>query len=200
MRREQGPMHGFGVVVAPGGRLTHEQLAQVESIFFEASSRTFEPGPEREAFRERWLGRYLQNGTDIVLVALDDDGAVAGYLVGALDDPAEQERFADIGYFRSGFRDLCRRYPAHLHINLAPAFRSQGLGARLINAFASHAAKSGAAGMHVVTGKAMRNVHFYLRCGFTEQGTTIWNGREVAFLARTLAAHARAPSTSTDRR
>jgi GNAT superfamily N-acetyltransferase len=184
------PTDPFKVVAAPGGRLTAGQLAQVEDIFFEASGRTFEPGPEREVFRERWLGRYLQGGTDVVLVALDRDGTVAGYLVGALQDPAGQERFADIAYFRAGFRELCRRFPAHLHINLAPAFRSQGLGGRLIEAFASHAAKAGAPGMHVVTGTAMRNVRFYVRSGFAVQGTTLWNGREVAFLGRALAAAA----------
>ena len=163
-------------------------LAQVDNIFFEASGRTFQSGPEREVFRERWLGRYLQGGTDVVLVAISDDTTVAGYLVGALEDPAEQERFADIGYFRSDFRELCRRFPAHLHINLAPALRSQGLGARLIEAFAEYAAEAGAPGMHVVTGKAMRNVRFYDRCGFAERGATMWNGREVVFLARALAA------------
>ena len=124
----------------------------------------------------------------MVLVAISDDATVAGYLVGALEDPAEQDRFADIGYFRSGFRELCRRFPAHLHINLAPALRSQGLGSRLIGAFAEHAAEAGAPGMHVVTGKAMRNVRFYERCGFAGLGATMWNGREVVFLARALAA------------
>jgi len=161
-------------------------LAQVDNIFFEASGRTFQSGPEREVFRERWLGRYLQGGTDVVLVAISDDTTVAGYLVGALEDPAEQERFADIGYFRSDFRELCRRFPAHLHINLAPALRSQGLGARLIVAFAEYAAEAGAPGMHVVTGKAMRNVRFYERCGFAERGSVPRNGGESVFLGRPL--------------
>jgi GNAT superfamily N-acetyltransferase len=173
------------VEVAPAD-LAPALLEQVDTIFFEASGRTFPSAPERAAFRERWLGRYLKGGTDVVLLALDLNGAVAGYLVGALQDPAEQARFADIDYFRGGFRDLCRRYPAHLHINLAPAFRNRGLGARLMVAFAGRAAQAGAPGMHVVTARSARNVRFYLRCGLAEQGHIRWNGREVAFLAKGL--------------
>jgi GNAT superfamily N-acetyltransferase len=173
------------VDVAPAD-LTPALLEQIDTIFFEASGRSFTSAPERAAFRERWLGRYLQGGTDVVLLALDAGGAAAGYLIGALEDPAEQERFADITFFRGGFRDLCRHYPAHLHINLAPAFRNRGLGARLIAAFAARAAEAGAPGMHVVTARSARNVRFYLRCGLAEQGHTLWNGREVAFFAKGL--------------
>jgi GNAT superfamily N-acetyltransferase len=171
--------------------LTPELMAQVEDIFFEASGRTFAPGAERDAFRERWLGRYLRGGSDVVLLALDRTGAVAGYLVGALEDPAGQERFADIGYFRADFRDLCRSYPAHLHINLAPAFRNRGLGGRLIADFAARAADGGAPGMHVVTAKSARNVSFYRRCGLAALRIAGWNGREVVFLGKPLDAGGR---------
>jgi GNAT superfamily N-acetyltransferase len=173
------------IVRVAGSDIAPALLGQVEAIFFEASGRAFAPGPDREAFRERWLGRYLTGGTDAVLLALDG-GTVAGYLVGAVDDPAEQERFADIGYFRAEFRPLCRTFPAHLHINLAPAFRSMGLGALLIEAFAAYAAAAGAPGMHVVTAEGARNVRFYARCGFVERGATLWNGRRVVFLGKAL--------------
>lgn len=165
-------------------------MAQVEAIFFEASGRTFEPGPERDAFRERWLGRYLEGGSDVVLVALDGAAHAVGYLVGALEDPAGQARFSDIGYFRGAFAGLCRRFPAHLHINLAPQSRGKGIGAQLIEAFAAHASAAGAPGMHVVTGKGMRNVRFYERCGFAELGGARWNNREIVFLGRELGAGA----------
>ncbi|KAB2918380.1 MAG: GNAT family N-acetyltransferase [Hyphomicrobiaceae bacterium] len=172
--------------LAPADRLP-DLMAQIDSIFFEASGRTFEPGAEREAFRERWLGRYLQGGTDEAIVALAQDGRVAGYLVGAMENPALQDRFADISYFRAEFAGLCRTFPAHLHINLDPAFRGRGIGGRLIEAFAARAGAGAAAGMHVVTGKGMRNVRFYERCGFAERGSTTWNGREIVFLGRDLA-------------
>jgi GNAT superfamily N-acetyltransferase len=172
------------------GACSPATLAQVESIFFEASGRTFVPGPERDAFRERWLGRYLRGGTDTLFLAFHDGNRVAGYLVGALEDPGRQDRFDDIGYFRADFRELASRFPAHLHLNLAPEFRGVGIGARLIEAFAAHALDAGAAGVHVVTGKAMRNVRFYERCGFSERAGALWNGRNVVFLCRELIASA----------
>lgn len=173
-----------------GRTLTPALVAQVDAIFFEASGRTFALGPERTAFRERWLGRFLQGGTDVVLLAIDGRETVAGYLVGALDDPAQQPRFADITYLAGDFRDLCRRYPAHLHINLAPAFRNRGVGVQLIEAFAARASGAGAPGMHVVTGKQARNIGFYARCGFSQVGATVWNDSDIVFLGRGLLASA----------
>ena len=162
-----------------------ELIAQVEAIFWQTAARTFPPGAERDAFRERWLGRYLEGG-DVVLVALADGAGVAGYLVGAVTDPSADPRFADIDYFRTDFAALTRRFPAHLHINLDAAFRSQGIGAALIEAFAARAKRAGAAGMHAVTGKGMRNVGFYVRCGFSERAAAVWNGRQIVFLGREL--------------
>ena len=101
------------ILRATGGPLAKPLLAQVEAIFFEASGRTFAPGPERDAFRERWLGRYLDSGNDEVLLAVVGGDTVAGYLVGCLHDPAGQARFDDIGYFRADFAHLTGRYPAH---------------------------------------------------------------------------------------
>jgi GNAT superfamily N-acetyltransferase len=176
--------------VLPDG-LSPNLTAQIDTIVFEASTRSFPPGPERDAFRERWLGRYLKGGTDALFLAMQGKDTVAGYLVGAIEDPALQDRFADIGYFRSEFADLCRRFPAHLHINLAPVFRSKGIGAGLIEAFADYAASHGAGGMHIVTGAGMRNIRFYERCGFTQRGAAVFNGREVVFLGRTLRDRAK---------
>lgn len=178
------------VTITDGRSLGPAQLRQMERIFFEASGRTFTPGPERDAFRERWLGRYLSDPGDVVLAALDAQHNVVGYLVGAVENPAEQHRFSDISYFRQDFRDLCRLYPAHLHINIAPQFRNRGVGGQLIAAFATRAAASGAPGMHVVTGKGARNIGFYRRCGFDELRGATWNGSEVVFLGRRLVGTA----------
>lgn len=180
----------LAIVEIEAGELTPARGAQIDAIFFEASGRTFAPGPERDAFRERWLGRFLRGGTDIVLLAIAGGETVAGYLVGALDDPSQQPRFADIAYFARDFRDLAQSYPAHLHINLAPAFRNQGVGMQLIEAFAARASGAGAPGMHVVTGKQARNLSFYTRCGFVPLRETVWNGNGIVFLGRDLMAPA----------
>jgi GNAT superfamily N-acetyltransferase len=178
--------HDIAVRKTQADRLSPALIEQIDTIFFEASSRTFPPGPERDAFRERWLGRYLKGGSDALFLALQGEDRVAGYLVGAVENPALQERFADIAYFRTEFAELCRQFPAHLHINLSPAFRNRGIGARLIEAFADYASGQGAAGMHIVTGQGMRNVRFYERCGFKERGKAPWKGGEVVFLGRFL--------------
>ncbi len=162
-----------------------ELIAQIDAIFWQTAARTFAPGAERDAFRERWLGRYLRGG-DVVLVALAEGAGVVGYLVGALTNPSAEARFADIAYFAEDFAALTWRFPAHLHINLDAGFRSQGIGAALIEAFAARAKRAGAAGMHAVTGKGQRNVGFYVRCGFSERAAAIWNGREIVFLGREL--------------
>lgn len=168
------------------GALTRGQLEAIDDIFFEASGRSFCTAREREIFRERWLGRYLQGGTDALFVASSGPRTVVGYVVGALEHPGRQARFADIPYFRNEFADLCGTFPAHLHVNLAPGYRGQGIGARLIEAFALHARAAGAPGMHVVTGQGLRNVRFYLACGFAERGSATWNGRNIVLLGRML--------------
>lgn len=167
------------------------RLAELEAIFFEASAtKSFASDGDRAAFQERWFGRYLVHDPRWFYVAIapaedSGEGAVAGYLAGSLDDPARTARFADIGYFVD-LAGLTARYPAHLHINLAPQFRSRGWGERLIAAFAEDARAAGAPGVHVVTGRGVRNVRFYAACGFVEVGSVIWRDHELVMLGRKL--------------
>ncbi len=168
--------------VTPSSKLSD----QIDAIFFEASNtKSFESDAARAAFRERWLGRYLRHDPQFAYLAFAASGDVAGYVVGAIDDPALSERFADAGYV-AAFGDLTRKYPAHLHINLAPAFRNRGIGGRLIEAFVAEAKRNGAPGVHVVTSANSDNVRFYNRNGFIEVARTK-GGTPLVFLARTLA-------------
>lgn len=160
----------------------------IEDVFFEASGRTFEPGPERDAFRERWLDRYLDRWPELAFVlpqpaerAAAAAPGIAGYLVGCLEDPARTPLFADLAYFHD-FAGVTCRFPAHLHINLAPDYRGLGLGGRLVAAFAADVRAAGLPGMHVVTAPSARNVGFYARLGFTEVARTLWLGKPVVLL------------------
>src|SRR6185312_3804607 len=95
---------------------------EIDAIFFESSNtKSFENDAARMAFRERWLGRYLTSEPQFVYLALSPSTKVVGYLVGSMQDQGSDERF----------RDLAKRFPAHLHVNLAPAYRGLGLGGRL---------------------------------------------------------------------
>lgn len=165
--------------------LTPQRSREIDGIFFESSNtKSFASEEARAAFRERWLGRYFRRDPAFAYLARKEDGAVVGYLVGALDDPAKSQRFADIGYFAAlGLHT--QRFPAHLHVNVASGFRNRGIGGRLIEDFAKDAKASGAPGMHVVTSAGAANVAFYNRNGFTEVARAGENG-DLVFLGRPL--------------
>ncbi len=153
-------------------------LEQLDAIFFEASgTKTFADDEARAAFRERWFARYLAQYPQWAYVAIAEDGRVAGYLVGALDEGSGLDDFAV----------AAAEFPAHLHVNLAPQFRSRGIGADLIEAFAADVRRAGAKGVHVVTSADARNVRFYERVGFRQRARTSVNGRELVLLGRSLA-------------
>ena len=163
---------------------TAAQVATLERIFFNASATQQFSGPAaRAAFRERWLGRYLLADPTHALVAVGGDDRLVGYVIGAIDDIGRLARFADIASARR-FAHVSARYPAHLHINVDETVRGHGVGARLIEAFAAHAAALGAPGAHVVTSAASRNVRFYARCGFHEVARIRSGGGDMVFLGR----------------
>lgn len=160
--------------------------ASLDMIFFEASNtKSFASDLERAAFRERWLGRYLSRDPQLAFIALDGGKEVAGYIVGSLEDPAASAGFSGIWYFRQ-FAALTQRYPAHLHINLAPRYRNRGLGGALIARFVAEVRAAGAPGVHVVTGEGARNIGFYGRNGFHQAGRAQQGAARVVFLARDL--------------
>ena len=166
---------------------SHAIKAGLDSVFFGASAtQAFSDDAARAQFRHRWLGRYLEQEAEHAFLALADDGTLAGYVIGALGDPARDPRCSDLGYYED-FAAFTAKLPAHLHINLAPQFRSSGIGSRLVAAFAEHAAERGAPGLHIVTGKGMRNVGFYARNGFEVLAEAPWKGSHVVLMGRTLS-------------
>jgi GNAT superfamily N-acetyltransferase len=164
--------------------ISHALLCDLDDIFFSASgTQSFASEAAKAAFRERWFGSYLSLNKGETFIAVSADGRGVGYLVGALDDPAQDPRHAELGYFKS-FAAWTARYPAHLHINIATQYRSSGIGARLVDAFVGHARSRCIPGVHVVTGEGMRNVGFYSRLGFAPLAKAPWNGRTVVMLGR----------------
>lgn len=158
---------------------------QLDSIFFQSSNtKTFASDAARAAFRERWLGRYMTHYPQWFYVALVD-GDIAGYLAGCLDDPAEVPLFADIALYKT-FAMWTAKYPAHLHVNLAAANRSAGIGSQLVERFCQDARRAGSRGVHVMTGQHARNVGFYARNDFSELAVTGEGAAAVVFLARAL--------------
>ncbi|MFV0368029.1 MAG: GNAT family N-acetyltransferase [Hyphomicrobiaceae bacterium] len=168
-----------------------ELIAALDAIFYEAShTKSFESEGVREAFRHRWLGRYLDDFPELSQVLFVGGTIVpetlAGYVIGAHHDPALTDRYDDIGYFPL-LADLTRRFPAHLHINLRHDLRGRGYGAVLIERFVEDVRDAGLPGVHVVTGAGLRNVGFYKRNGFEFSRTFPWKGNELVFLGRDVA-------------
>lgn len=165
---------------------SHALLASLDRILFEASAvQSFDNSMAQARFRHRWLGRYLDEEANHAFLAIADSGAVAGYVIGALLDPARDPGSADLAYFGQ-FQSITSQYPAHLHINLAAQFRSGGIGSRLLSAFLDHVRARGAPGVHIVTGKGMRNVGFYARNGFSLMAEAPWKAGHVVIMARAL--------------
>lgn len=166
-------------------------MPRLDEIFFESSAtKTFASEAARAAFRQRWLGRYLDADPRLVLLAFvagDAPGSerLVGYLAGDLDDPAATGRYSDIGYFPA-LAAWTARFPAHLHVNVASDERSLGIGARLVESFVREVAAAGRPGVHVVTGADSRNVAFYRRNGFTGAHEFDWQGNRLIFLGRLI--------------
>jgi GNAT superfamily N-acetyltransferase len=162
-------------------------LAGIDKIFWATTSRTFTNDADRASFQHLWLGQFLERDREHAYLATTPTGHVAGYLVGCWTNPAQSQRFASLAYFQT-FASACARYPVHLHINLDEAYRSRGIGRRLIDAFATATKAAGYPGIHVVTSAASRNVSFYNQCGFHQIASTTRSGTELIFLGRDLGA------------
>lgn len=142
-------------------------LAAVRVIFFQSTSRTeFADAAAQDRFFTTWTGWYFDHAPHDVWLLPDGAGGYAGYLTGCRDSAAADGPGRVIPKY-AVFADLFAAFPAHLHINLAPAYRGRGLGGRLIDAFTADCRADGLAGVHVVTGVGARNATFYARAGFT---------------------------------
>jgi|SRR6185437_2085777 len=123
---------------------------------------------------------------------LDSGGEAVGYVVGTPDTmafearlerewwPALRVRYGDRqpvaafdGRVLEAIRtpesegELARRYPAHLHINLLPAFQSGGWGRKLIEAELDSLRRAGASGVFLGVGLTnARAIGFYAHLGF----------------------------------
>ncbi|NYI05296.1 GNAT family N-acetyltransferase [Allostreptomyces psammosilenae] len=66
-----------------------------------------------------------------------------------------------------------RRWPAHLHINVAPSVRGTGAAAALMNRWFDRLREHGSPGCHLQTvAENTRAVRFFRRMGFVEHGPT----------------------------
>jgi len=142
-----------------------------------------------------YAGGYAAISPETVFVAEDGEG-VAGYILGPADTRAFEARMETHWWaaLRTRYPDvasppalpderMCHlihhparlpdsivgAYPAHLHINLLPRLRGQGIGRRLVDRWRAEVAAMDATGAHLVVGtRNERAVDFYRIYGFHE--------------------------------
>lgn len=159
---------------------------KAEEIFFlSAATQQFASDETRRAFLDRWTGYYRECEPHRIYVAVLPDGGVAGYLTGCLDSRLARRLYRDVPYYAL-FEDQFEEYPAHLHVNVHPQWRSLGFGSRLVGAFVEDCGAACIAGVHVVTAPGLPNREFYRNCGFTIAVQRFWGERELLFLGRAL--------------
>ena len=161
-------------------------LGDIDDIFFQSSAkRDFCGQEERQAFREMSLNRYIEKHRSSFFVALDADGRAVGYLAGCLENSITLGQFNDVAYFRS-IEDICRDYPAHLHVNVAEGYRNRGLGTALVGRFVEWTKLHSVKGIHLVTSSTARSIPFYRRSGFIQLRTFPWNSGISVCMGRKL--------------
>jgi ribosomal protein S18 acetylase RimI-like enzyme len=187
----------------PADREAVHRLA-ADTAFFGAPVETFLP--DRRAFSDAFVAYYTDHEPQHAWVA-EADGAVAGYLTGSIGGRAAtwgkvrvilaaarqfvtgRYRLGRRGAFFAGQLALAalrgesahadlRPYPAHLHINVAEAYRGWGLGRQLLVACLGQMAESGVPGIHLhTTTQNERAVSLYEQMGFrllAVQRTRVW--------------------------
>ena len=142
------------------------------------------------------------------VLVVEADGELAGYLVGTHDTAAfeqrlaqqwwprlqEQYRRADLSALTPIDRmrlasinqpdhapaDLVARFPAHIHMNLLPQLRGQGIGSKLLARWIAEARAANVGGIHLGANSAnAAGIAFWTKSGFEPvrtDGRTAWFG------------------------
>lgn len=116
---------------------------------------------------------------------LDNDGKAVGYIICAEDYDKFKAKF-DAEYFPRSLHlgedriswaktayllheKFKEDYPAHLHIDILPAYQRGGFGGKLVAALSEHLAAKGIKGVMLTTGTANTTANnFYKKYGFEE--------------------------------
>jgi len=154
-----------------------------------------------ESFADLFTKYYTDHEPESLLIA-EHTGTVVGYLSGSVDSTvsggtAQREitrlllrgalvrpsvasffwrSIADLARDRGAPEDVLRddRWPAHLHINLLPEGRGQGLGRQLMEQWLKRLRQLESSGVHLGTfSENTRALRFFEACGFARHGDPI---------------------------
>jgi GNAT superfamily N-acetyltransferase len=145
---------------------------------------------------EIFAGPYVTLEPEVAFVVADENDDAVGYIVATADTPAfvrrfreewlplVADRYPDFTAEPSNLDELMRKllhwpermlipemapYPAHLHIDLLPAYQGRGFGGRLIRTLRDTLAARGVPGLHLTMVIENANAYeFYRHMGFKE--------------------------------
>lgn len=125
---------------------------------------------------------YVDNEADNCFVVTDEDDNAIGYILCAEDQKKFDKgvkpylkKARKIDFFDGlmpilesfAFKGLCKKYPAHLHIDILPIGQGQGHGSALLKALEEHLRAKGVKGVRLGVGGDNTGAHrFYERNGF----------------------------------
>ena len=126
---------------------------------------------------------YIEVESDNCFVVTDDNDKAVGYIYGVGDYDYYQEHFSPyidkvasldnrrfLGEALTEMYDHAiykKDYPAHLHIDILPEYRSKGYGSKLIKAFCDNLKAKGTPGIMLIVGSENEGARrFYERNGF----------------------------------
>ncbi len=127
---------------------------------------------------------YIEKEPENCFILLDEEkDKVVGYIYGAADYDTYHknhteylERIAELKdgvYLTDGQIEMYNhfiykdKYPAHLHIDINPAYQSMGYGSKLIKEFLNHMKNKGVNGVMLIVGTENEGARrFYERNGF----------------------------------
>ncbi|MEI6578533.1 MAG: GNAT family N-acetyltransferase [Eubacteriales bacterium] len=128
---------------------------------------------------------YVENEPQNCFVVADDNDDAVGYIMCAEDNRIYFKKFTEKyvpAARKAGFgwgiaawitniplKYYVSKYPAHLHIDILPAYQHQGLGSRLMDALIANLKAKNVPSIMLVCGADNKNgLNFYKKYGFTQ--------------------------------
>lgn len=159
------------------------RLDDLRRIFFATAQVPLKTEEEREKLFWRYAGIYTQNWPDDTFFACHlDTNETMGYLLGCRDSRKAADLLTPLTNSYALFSDLFDRYPAHLHMDVDPAFQGRGIGSFLLQEYIIELKKFNVRGLHIVTAPELRNANFYLKHKMKHQVVREYNGRPLMFM------------------
>jgi len=108
---------------------------------------------------------YVLNSPETCFVAVNEKDTAVGYILCA-PDIEKYTRENPNNHYES-YRKYAKDYPAHLHIDILPAYQGHGLGGKLLDALYKKLGSMGIKGIHLTCGKHKLNaIKFYEKHGY----------------------------------